>query len=147
MIDSLEQWWPQLQTLPMTLCYADPQPRNFAMCHQENNKHLCLFDLETIEILLPQRDVMELLVYVSSPDISQQKVVEYLEYYRQQLQQFTGQEIDAEQHLLACKLCLQHLILSREAFKIAFIPALPRSDIERIFATLQGYLAFFHDVK
>jgi hypothetical protein len=105
-IDQVPQIFQQLDFAPQTLIHNDFNPRNICLRPIANSRQLCAYDWELATVHVPQRDVAELLSYLLPPDSDTHIRHELVEYHRQQLEKFSGQELDKERyhhnHMLVC---------------------------------------------
>ena len=98
-IERLQDWWPKLEQLPHTLIHGDFNPRNIAFRNKSKTDsiELCCWDWELSCWHLPQRDLVELLLYcMESKNITQQSLEYWSEYQRQILSAASNQQLDKQ---------------------------------------------------
>ena len=61
-----------------------------------NDLTLCIYDWELATIGVPQHDLAEFLAFVLQPNLSLQSRLEFIEFYRQHLQHYSGMEFPRE---------------------------------------------------
>ena len=130
-IDTLPAYWQELEKMPKTLVHNDCNPRN--ICFKRTGTDVgafCLYDWELATWHVPQYDVVELLSFVLDADKYSLRE-EYLEYYRQQLDQLTGKFNDMAAfrrgaELAAFDFGLHRLGMYMMAHTVSPYPFLPR---------------------
>ncbi len=85
-IDGAESWCRETTQMPQTLVHNDFNPRNIAFRQCDEGLRLCVWDWELATLNLPQRDLVELLIFTSQDDINQDTVAHYLEQHRRKLE-------------------------------------------------------------
>jgi len=112
LIDTLGDWWAQLEALPRTLVHNDFNPRNLTLRRAATGLRLCAFDWELAGIGVPQHDFAELLCFVGA-GLDAVRLAQLLGLHRQCLERESGCEIDASQWHAGFRLSLQHLLVNR----------------------------------
>jgi NADP-dependent 3-hydroxy-3-methylglutaryl-CoA reductase len=114
-IKTTHEWWPELETMPRTLCHNDFNPRNLALRADESGTRLCAYDWELATLHVPQHDVAEFLSYVLPDDFDADLLWEHVEYARKALEKSTGAPVDAATWRRGFQLSLRDLALDRFA--------------------------------
>ncbi len=91
-----------------TLIHNDFNPRNIMIL---NDGTACIYDWELCMRDLPQRDVMELLSFVLSPNTTESELLVYLNFYSDCTPYYSWKDT-----LKACRYTLKCLIVSRFSF-------------------------------
>lgn len=122
-IDDVSHLWTILEQFPHTLIHNDCNPRNLCLRkpssstnmntvmgdmsqgpqgHQSSDevpfkdqRCLCMYDWELCSVGVPQRDVAEFLSFTLSPDTAHSDRLDFIEFYRQHLQYYSGMEFPA----------------------------------------------------
>ncbi|WP_421512431.1 phosphotransferase (plasmid) [Enterobacter sp. JS8-1] len=84
--DGVESWCREIVQMPQTLVHNDFNPRNIAFRQCDEGLRLCAWDWELATLNLPQRDLVELLIFTGQDDISRDTVAHYLEQHRRKLE-------------------------------------------------------------
>jgi hypothetical protein len=142
LIESLPVWWPKIEQQTKTLIYNDIQIRNIAMEKQGDAWHLCLYDWEVATIHLPQRDLVEFLSYLITPEVSDSDLRDYFEISRVTLEKLSQQKIEPKTWLTGCLYALYDYQIDRLALQLNFHKVLQRVDIERVWKSSRRILAF-----
>ncbi|AWK74983.1 hypothetical protein CBI38_28920 [Rhodococcus oxybenzonivorans] len=79
-VDTIPHWWPQIEQAPRTLVHGDFNPRNIAL--RAADLSLVAYDWELATLHLPQRDLVELMAFVLTPEATADEVVELVERHR-----------------------------------------------------------------
>ena len=112
-VNSIDDWWAQIESMPRTLVHNDFNPRNLAFRPTENGPMLCLYDWELATLHLPQRDLAEILAFVLSSEVSKEEIEHYIELHRKTLEHHSGKAIDPVQWRLGYTLALLDMIVNR----------------------------------
>lgn len=112
---TLEDWWPELETHPMTLIHNDFNPRNICFRPTSSGPQLCAYDWELATIHLPQHDAAELLAFVLGPEVESAELDAYVALFRRRLSAATGTEFEAVSFRRGFDLCLRDLLVNRFA--------------------------------
>jgi thioester reductase-like protein len=112
LIDTIGDWWPQLDALPRTLVHNDFNPRNLTLRKTATGLCLCAFDWELAGIGVPQHDLAELLCFVGGR-LDAVRLTRLLELHRHHLERESGREIDPAMWRAGFALALQHLLVDR----------------------------------
>ena len=134
--------WATVQQLPKTLIHNDLNPRNTCFERRSDGTlRFVAYDWELATWHLPQYDVVELLSFVLRPARYGQRAA-YVELYRQELHELTGQFADRAAFAEGCRLAalefgLHRLGLYGMAHSLSPYPFLP-GVIDSYFAGLAG---------
>lgn len=113
LIDSIPDWWAEIEKMPRTLVHNDFNPRNLGFRRQAGQAPiLCAYDWELATLHLPQRDIAELLCFVLPPEADENQVWALLEYQRHSLQQAANCTLDGQQWRLGFRYALYDFMLS-----------------------------------
>ncbi len=142
LIATIPAYWQELEKMPKTLVHNDCNPRN--ICFKRTGGRVgkfCLYDWELATWHVPQYDVVELLSFVLDTDKYHLRK-EYVEFYRQQLNQLTGHFSDSATfsrglELAAYDYGLHRLGMYMMAHTVSPYPFLPRV-VNSYFAGLGG---------
>lgn len=141
-VDTVANWWLNLDRMKKTLIYDDIQIRNLAMRHDNQKIRLVLFDWEVPEIHVPQRDLIELLSYVLSKNVSTEEIGNYIELNRITLEKASGLAIDKTEWLAGCLYAMHDYQIDRLACQLMLNRIIKRPDIERVYYSSQKILAY-----
>ncbi|WP_447885610.1 phosphotransferase [Serratia fonticola] len=136
-IASIEIWCSEIEQMPRTLVHNDFNPRNIAFRQCDERLELCCWDWELATLHLPQRDLVELLVFTQQADISAETVAHYLEFHRQQLEHHSQSAVDAIQWQRGYVLALHDFWLRRIPFYLMAHHVSPYPFIDRAMQTLR----------
>jgi hydroxymethylglutaryl-CoA reductase (NADPH) len=137
LIQTIDSWWPVLESSPRTLIHNDFNPRNIAFRRQPGGPRLIAYDWELATLGAPQHDLAELLCYVLMPAVTREEVDRWIRLHREALMDETRIEIDQERWREGFKSSLFDLALNRIAFTIAAHTFRHFPFIERVHATLR----------
>ena len=138
LVESVSDWWSEIDALPKTLIHNDFNPRNLAFRGGEGGElRLCAYDWELATIHIPQRDLAELLAFVLSADASMEDVTHYVEFHRQALERYTGTSLDAEQWRRGYALSLRDFMVNRLAHYMMANTFQSYAFLERVVGTLR----------
>ena len=112
-LETLDDWYPQVDRLPQTLLYGDVNPQNLAFEKTETGFQLSLFDWERALVGLPQRDLAEHLIYTLVEDFDEEEAMADVSIYRQALSGNVGTSIDETTFNRGLKWMLYDLVLNR----------------------------------
>ena len=115
LIESVELWWAELESMKKTLIHNDFNPRNIGIRSVAGALRLCAFDWELSTIHIPQRDLAELLSFVTTDDSTEEEIDAYIELHRATLEKFTGLSIDRKEWRRGYELALFDLAIGRIA--------------------------------
>lgn len=82
-LDTLDDWYPQVDRQAKTLLYGDVNPQNLAFAKTGDDFQLSVFDWERALIGLPQRDLAEHLIYTLPDDFKEQDAKKEIGIYRE----------------------------------------------------------------
>lgn len=94
LIRRLPDWRSDADTMPMTLCHNDFNPRNLGFRREDGVLKLCAYDWELATLNLPQRDLAEFLTFTLPEDVSLERVERYIELHRSELEAASGVKLD-----------------------------------------------------
>jgi NADP-dependent 3-hydroxy-3-methylglutaryl-CoA reductase len=137
LLDTLPEWWRQLEAQPRTLVHNDFNPRNIALRRTGEGLRLCAYDWELATARAPQHDLAELLSFVLTPQATRSQVGHLVELHRQALQEATGTPLDARSWRAGYALCLQDLLLHRMGLYLQSHIHRPQPFTERVLRTLR----------
>lgn len=80
----------------LTFCHGNTSIRNVCMRGQGEQRRVCMYDWELATIHTPARDVMEFLNSLSTGNLDGRSMDEYIEYYRQRLEERSGRNFSKE---------------------------------------------------
>ncbi len=112
LIESVDEWWSELESQPWTLIHNDFNPRNLAL-RDDGSDRLCVYDWELATLGAPQHDLAEFLCFVLTPDVSHQELSSYLDFHRRELERSTTTAISPRQWRLGFELSLYDLLVNR----------------------------------
>lgn len=112
-LDSMTDWYALVDKQPKTLLYGDVNPQNLAFAKTEGGFELSVFDWERAVISLPQRDLVEHLIYTLPEDFGKQAALERIEIYRTAFAQKAAARIDKEAFFHGLVWMLYDLIINR----------------------------------
>lgn len=139
-IDAIGRWWQELEGMPRTLVHNDFNSRNIALRRPaagETEFTLVAYDWELATIHVPQRDLVELLAYVLTPQADAETVARLVEYHRRAVADAAGVAIDPAQWLRGYRLALDDYIIRRLSLYLLVHSVHRLPYIERVAATLQ----------
>ncbi|KPA12732.1 3-hydroxy-3-methylglutaryl-coenzyme A reductase [Candidatus Magnetomorum sp. HK-1] len=115
LIDTLDNWWPELESFSKTLVHNDFNPRNIMLRKLEDNSlRLCVYDWELATIHIPQYDLAEFLIFVLQPEkISKDIVWTYVENYYNYLDKEVSLQIDLTKWKEGFKYCVWEYAIYR----------------------------------
>jgi len=112
-LDTLDDWWPELERQRRTLIHNDLNPRNLAFRSTPRGPRLCAFDWELATLGPPQRDLAELLCFVLAPGHAGEQAARYLELHRAELERASGRSIERAAWREGFGFALRDLLLTR----------------------------------
>ena len=118
LIDTVDVWWTEFDAMPKTLIHNDFNPRNIALRQVEGKPHLCAFDWELATIHVPQRDLAELLSFVTTGDTTPEQIDGYIELHRRRLEEFSQSAIPQDTWRRGYELSLYDFAISRLAMYV-----------------------------
>lgn len=110
-----------LSTSPLTLIHNDCNPRNLCLRKPERVSEggeikTCLYDWELATIDVPQRDVAEFLAFTLMPCTAQNVRLELLDFYRCNLEHFSGSTYPLDRYSLT--VCNNILCYIYQSFQV-----------------------------
>lgn len=129
-IEKVPDYWSEIQKMPKTLIHNDFNPRNICFKRKNGQPYLCLYDWELATFHVPQYDVVEFLSFVLTPE-NYKKRLDYVEFYRNEINQLTGEFSDVEEFkkgfaFAALDFGLHRLGMYVMAHSVSPYPFLPR---------------------
>jgi aminoglycoside phosphotransferase (APT) family kinase protein len=112
-VESLDAWWPRIETLPKTLIHNDLNPRNIAFRREMGGLRACFYDWELAGMGLPQRDLVEFLCFVLKPEDVERTASRYMEQHRRELERASFRVIDRGAWQEGFGLALREFLLTR----------------------------------
>ncbi|MCP4871068.1 MAG: phosphotransferase [Proteobacteria bacterium] len=114
LVNSITDWWGEIEQLPRTLIHNDFNPRNLCLRPVgDGATRLCVYDWELATLGLPQHDVAEFLSFVLSDSVDEATVSHLVGVHRQALQEASGVTIPEDVSKLAWRRSLQDLVINR----------------------------------
>jgi hydroxymethylglutaryl-CoA reductase (NADPH) len=113
MVESLPEWWPEIEAMPRTLIHNDFTPRNVTVRGNGGDRRMCCYDLELATIHIPQRDLAEFLAFTLDARAERSVVDRHLETHRRSLASASGHELDPAVWRAGYCLALRDLAISR----------------------------------
>jgi hydroxymethylglutaryl-CoA reductase (NADPH) len=93
-VDTIATWWPQLEASRRTLVHGDFSPRNIAL--RAADLSLVAYDWELATVHVPQRDLVELMAFVVTPQATCADVAELIELHRMAVVRRCGVDLSRE---------------------------------------------------
>ena len=113
LVQSIDDWWPQLCAMPRTLIHNDFNPRNLGFRPNANGPVLCAFDWELATLGVPQHDLAELLVFALPANADARLVDHLIERHHHQLAMRVGDHWTYAAWQEGFALSLNHLLIDR----------------------------------
>ncbi|MBI3562889.1 MAG: phosphotransferase [Gammaproteobacteria bacterium] len=135
-LEAMPGWWAKMQAMPKTLIHNDFNPRNLAFRKTTEGLRLCVYDWELATIHLPQVDVVELLAYTLANDVTPRRVVNLVNFHRQQLEQQIGKTIAADSWWEGFRYATWDFFISRMSLYLMTHAFRNYEFIERVYASL-----------
>ena len=130
-IDNIPQLWSVMESAPHTLVHNDCNPRNICLrkpgtpitlstgdpatqrrstfTPYSSDITMCMYDWELATIGVPQHDLAEFLAFSLQPNCPLQSRLEFIDFYRQHLQHYSGMEFPNERYVhRMCGSNMQH---------------------------------------
>lgn len=158
-IDNLDRVWQLIESFPRTLVHYDFTPRNVCIRKREmtmNDKQSkfitesklrrvsCVYDWEMATIHAPHHDVVEFLAFVlpAKSDITVR--TNFVRFYQEQLETFSGRAFDSEQFMdvfkaVCCVYALHQLSLKTITHSVTRLPYFERA--------VQSHMGFLEDLE
>ncbi|KAA0024856.1 hydroxymethylglutaryl-CoA reductase [Antrihabitans cavernicola] len=144
-IATMGTWWRELEAMPRTLVHNDFNSRNIALRRSPDSDDdgdidglsLVAYDWELTTVHVPQRDLVELLAYVLTPDVSSETVEHFVEFHRRAVSKVAGVEITPELWRRGYRLALSDFVIRRLSLYLLAHTVHRLSFIERVVATAQ----------
>ncbi|WP_290713466.1 MULTISPECIES: hypothetical protein [Gordonia] len=115
-IDDSADWWPEMAGLPQTLVHNDFNSRNIGLrvvADAPERFELVAYDWELATVHLPQRDLVEFLSYVLTPDTDLDTIRGYVEFHRAAVAAAAGVAIDRDEWARGFQLALADFVMRR----------------------------------
>jgi len=136
-LETMDEWWTQLEAMPKTLIHNDFNPRNIAFRQTEKGLRLCAYDWELATIHVPQYDLAELLSFSLPPDVTEAEVTAYVEYHRNALERASGEQFDPLQWREGYRLALYDFLVNRLSLYLMAHIFRHYDFLERVYATFK----------
>ena len=143
-ISTVGDWWRELEAMPRTLVHNDFNSRNIALRRAPEDASepgdglsLVAYDWELTSVHLPQRDLVELLSYVLTPDVSASTVDHFVEFHRRAVEKTSGTEIPRAMWRRGYELALWDFVIRRLSLYLLAHTVHRLPFIERVVATAQ----------
>jgi thioester reductase-like protein len=143
LIDTIPEWWGELESQPHTLIHNDFNPRNIALRPTPAGPTLCAFDWELATWGVPQHDVAEFLCFVLPHDTRRPTVEAYLELHRHALAEATGRRISRTSWERGFVLALADLFVNRLAMYTMAHTFRRLPYLERVMRNWERLYSFF----
>jgi hydroxymethylglutaryl-CoA reductase (NADPH) len=141
LVESIPDWWSEIEAMPRTLVHNDFNPRNIAFRSRNGDLELCAYDWELATLHLPQHDLAELLCFVLTPAATRAEVGHYVEVHRRALEEASGYVVDPALWRSGFALCLADLAVNRIALYLMAHTLRHYGFIERVVGTLRRLIA------
>lgn len=146
-IATIGQWWAELESMPRTLVHNDFNSRNIALrCEPgttgKEGLSLVAYDWELTTVHLAQRDLVELLSYVLTPDVALGTVEHYIEFHRRAVEDASGITIAPDLWRRGYQLALSDFVIRRLSLYLLAHTVHRLPFIERVVATAQALSRF-----
>lgn len=135
-IETVADWWPELEAMPRTLVHNDFNSRNIALRPAGERLELVAYDWELASVHVPQRDLAELLAYVLTPDATAEQVDGHLEHHRLAVERAAGVGLDPVSWRRGYRLALADFAVRRLSLYLMVHTAHRLSFLERVVATV-----------
>lgn len=135
LIESIGDWWPNIDRSPHTLIHNDFNTRNIALRRTDRGLDLCAYDWELATVGIPQSDLAEFLCFVLPADVAEDDAVRCVERHRAALARATGASIDASQWRAGFLAALADLLVNRLAFYVMINRVKPQAFLPRVVNT------------
>jgi NADP-dependent 3-hydroxy-3-methylglutaryl-CoA reductase len=112
-IDTVSQWSAEIEILPRTLIHNDFNPRNLSFVEENGQEKFVAFDWELATVGIPQKDSIELLAFLLSPNCTKAEVLDHLLIHRKELERLSGKAISPEDWSRGALLAARELIIHR----------------------------------
>ena len=145
-IETIPRWHPRKDAMRHTLVHDDFNPRNCGFRPVEGRPTLVAYDWELALIDVPQRDLVELLVFTLPDTVTRPEVDAHVERHRRWLEAATGTGIDPEEWVegFRCELYLE--AINRVPLQWLFHSRFPSGYAVRINRTLEYLLSLYADL-
>lgn len=144
-IEDILRWHPRKDAMRHTLVHDDFNPRNCGFRPVEGRSTLVTYDWELALVDIPQRDLVELLVFTLPATVTRPEVDGHVERHRARLETATGTAIDREEWFegFRCELYLE--AINRVPLQWLFHSRFPSGYAVRINRTLERLLSLYAD--
>ncbi len=144
-IRDIPNWWAEIEQMPMTLIHGDYNPRNLAFRRENDQLQTIAYDWELATVHIPQRDLVELLIFTLDENVTCEQIKRFAEYHREQLMEVSGVNIDADQWWQGVKYCVWDFMLYRSSIYLMVHTFKHYGFMERIWSTLRRILAVIEE--
>lgn len=139
-VHGIGDWWADIEKMPRTLIHNDFNPRNIAFRNSDAGLRLCAYDWELATLHIPQRDLVELLVFTLYDPVDPADLEHYIELHRQELERHSGRKIDAAEWRYGYKLALGDLLVNRMPMYLMAHTFRHYEFMERVYRTFRELL-------
>jgi hydroxymethylglutaryl-CoA reductase (NADPH) len=146
-IDSIAEWHPRKDAMRHALVHDDFNPRNCGFRPLAGRPTLVVYDWEMALVDVPQRDLVELLVFTLSDAATRPEVDAHVERHRARLEKAAGTSIDRDEWFegFRCELYLE--AINRVPLQWLFHSRFPSGYAVRIGRTLGCLLSLYADIR
>ena len=137
LVESVEAWWPRLETAPRTLVHNDFSPRNAAIRGAGASLRLCAYDWELATLGAPQCDLAHFLCFVLDPEVPRDEAARYVERHRAALSTAARVPMDPGRWRAGFGAALADLLVNRMMFYVMIDRVRPLPFLTRILRTWQ----------
>lgn len=145
-IDTISEWHLLKDAMRHTLVHDDFNPRNSGFRSLGSDLVPVIYDWELALIDIPQRDLVEMLVFTLSDTVSRSQVDEHVERHRTRLESAAATTIKKDDWMegFRCELFLE--AINRVPLQWVFHSRFPSGYAVRISCTLEHLLSLYADV-
>jgi len=144
-IQTLPEWWGQIDSMKKTLIHNDFSPRNICFRKVPEGLRLCVYDWELATMHLPQHDLAEFLAFVLPPNETMDGIKLFVEYHRKRLEMGTGMFIDPGEWWEGFRCACWDFLINRLMMYITAHTVRHYEFIERVYSTFRNMLTIIHD--
>jgi len=138
LVDSVGDWWPELEKAPRTLIHNDFTSRNVALRATAEGDRLCAFDWELATLGAPLLDVVELFCFVLPRRPSREQLADYVTVHRRALEHASGRPIDPRAWQRTFRFALYDRMVTRLPLYALVHRFRPQAFLERVVDTWFG---------
>lgn len=141
LIEDLPTWAMKMDDYPKTLVHNDFMPKNIGMRLNDKHYQCYIYNWEIAKIHLPQRDLVELLVYTLPEKFSKETLLTPIDHHRKTLEKKSNQKLSQYEWLLGYRYTLYDYMLQRVSLSIPLEKIEPK-NISKIMRTVQQMLTY-----